>query len=105
MCKVCCSAAAMELAWVIFPIPKDARVAKQANITIKRIAQVTEKLVPIMGVIYVTLGVITIVMNAGKLPAAFAVIFQEQYCTDCNTCGTKNTYRVLERCDGQCSAV
>lgn len=43
---------------------------------IKRIAQVTEKLVPIMGVIYVTLGVITIVMNAGKLPAAFAVIFQ-----------------------------
>ena len=43
---------------------------------IKRIAQVTEKLVPVMGVIYVALGVITIVMNAGKLPAAFAVIFQ-----------------------------
>ncbi len=43
---------------------------------IKRIAQVTEKLVPVMGVIYVALGVITIVLNAGKLPAAFAVIFQ-----------------------------
>ena len=43
---------------------------------IKRIAQVTEKLVPVMGVIYVALGIITIVMNAGKLPAAFAVIFQ-----------------------------
>ncbi len=43
---------------------------------IKRIAQVTEKLVPVMGVIYVALGVITIVMNAGKLPAAFALIFQ-----------------------------
>lgn len=43
---------------------------------IKRIAQVTEKLVPVMGVIYVALGIITIVMNAGKLPAAFGVIFQ-----------------------------
>ncbi len=43
---------------------------------IKRIAQVTEKLVPVMGVIYVALGIITIVMNAGKLPTAFAVIFQ-----------------------------
>ena len=43
---------------------------------IKRIAQVTEKLVPVMGVIYVALGVITIVLNADKLPAAFAVIFQ-----------------------------
>lgn len=43
---------------------------------IKRIAQVTEKLVPVMGVIYVILGIITIALNVDKLPAAFAVIFQ-----------------------------
>ena len=43
---------------------------------IKRIAQVTECLVPVMGVIYVLLGVITIVLNLDKLPAAFSVIFQ-----------------------------
>ncbi len=43
---------------------------------IKRIAQVTEKLVPIMGVIYVVLGLVVIVMNIGQLPAAFATIIQ-----------------------------
>lgn len=43
---------------------------------IKRIAEVTERIVPVMGVIYVVLGVVTIVLNADKLPAAFAVIFQ-----------------------------
>ena len=43
---------------------------------IKRIAQVTEKLVPVMGVIYVVLGIITIGLNLDKLPGAFAIIFQ-----------------------------
>ena len=43
---------------------------------IKRIAQVTEKLVPAMGALYVVLGIITIVMNIDKLPGAFAIIFQ-----------------------------
>lgn len=43
---------------------------------IKRIAEVTERLVPVMGVIYVLLGVITIALNLDKLPGAFAIIFQ-----------------------------
>ena len=43
---------------------------------IKRIAQVTEKLVPLMGALYVILGIITIVMNIDKLPGAFAIIFE-----------------------------
>ena len=44
---------------------------------IKRIAQVTEKLVPFMGLFYVVLGVATLVMNFGNLPEAFRLIF---YC-------------------------
>ncbi len=44
---------------------------------IKRIAQVTEKLVPFMGLFYVVLGVATLVMNIGNLPEAFRLIF---YC-------------------------
>ena len=43
---------------------------------IKRIAQVTEKLVPAMGALYVILGIVTIVMNIDKLPGAFAIIFE-----------------------------
>lgn len=43
---------------------------------IKRIAEVTERLVPVMGVIYVLLGVITIALNLDKLPGALAIIFQ-----------------------------
>ena len=46
---------------------------------IKRIASVTEKLVPVMGVIYVILGLVTILLNIGKLPAAFATIFQAAF--------------------------
>lgn len=42
---------------------------------IKRIASVTEKLVPVMGVIYVLLGLVTIILNIGKLPAAISTIF------------------------------
>ena len=44
---------------------------------IKRIAQVTEKLVPFMGLFYVVLGVATLIMNIGNLPEAFRLIF---YC-------------------------
>ena len=42
---------------------------------IKRIAQVTEKLVPFMGLFYVVLGVATLAMNIGNLPEAFKLIF------------------------------
>lgn len=43
---------------------------------IKRIAQVTERLVPVMGVFYVVLGLVTIFINYDKIPYAFSVIFQ-----------------------------
>ena len=42
---------------------------------IKRIAQVTEKLVPFMGAFYVVLGIVTLVMNITYLPEAFKLIF------------------------------
>ena len=43
---------------------------------IKRLGQVTEKLVPFMAVIYILLGFGLIIMNIGKVPAVFVSIFQ-----------------------------
>lgn len=42
---------------------------------IKRIASVTEKLVPFMAVFYIVGGVIILIMNAEKLPGAISAIF------------------------------
>lgn len=42
---------------------------------LKRIAQVTERLVPIMAVFYIIGALIIIILNVGKLPAAFGMIF------------------------------
>lgn len=42
---------------------------------IKRIAQVSEKLVPFMAIFYLIGGLVVIVLNAPKLPAAFGAIF------------------------------
>ena len=41
-----------------------------------RLASVTEKLVPIMAVLYIVGSIIVLVMNAGNVPQAFALIFQ-----------------------------
>lgn len=46
---------------------------------IKRIAQVTEKLVPAMIVIYVVAAVAFILLNIEKLPGVFALIFSEAF--------------------------
>lgn len=43
---------------------------------IKRIAFVTEKMVPLMALAYVIIGVLIILMNASHIPAMFAVIFK-----------------------------
>lgn len=43
---------------------------------LKRIAKVSEIVVPFMAIIYVFLGLSVVVMNATKIPAAFGVIFQ-----------------------------
>ena len=43
---------------------------------IKRLGQVTEKLVPVMALIYIALGIGLIIINIGKVPAVFGAIFQ-----------------------------
>ena len=43
---------------------------------IKRIGRVTERLVPIMAILYILLGAGLIIMNIGKVPAVFAAIFR-----------------------------
>ncbi len=43
---------------------------------IKRIAQVTEKIVPFMALFYIIGGIALIIINAGKVPAAFGMIFR-----------------------------
>ena len=43
---------------------------------VKRIGSVAEQLVPFMAVLYIALGIGLIIMNAGKIPAVFAAIFQ-----------------------------
>ncbi|MDR2952125.1 MAG: sodium:alanine symporter family protein [Treponema sp.] len=46
---------------------------------IKRIAQVTEKLVPFMAVFYVIGSVIIVIVNIAKLPHAFGLIFSNAF--------------------------
>ena len=43
---------------------------------IKRIGKVTEKLVPIMALLFIVLGIGLIIMKIDQVPAAFAMIFQ-----------------------------
>ena len=45
----------------------------------KRIASVNEKLVPFMAVFYVICSVVALIINADKIPAAFALIFREAF--------------------------
>ena len=49
---------------------------------LKRISKVAEKVVPVMAVIYVFLGVSVIIMNATRVPAAFALIFKGAFGAD-----------------------
>ncbi|MCG2726990.1 MAG: sodium:alanine symporter family protein [Elusimicrobia bacterium] len=46
---------------------------------IKRIANVTSKLVPFMAVFYVVSAIIVLLLNFAKIPAAFAMIFQDAF--------------------------
>lgn len=43
---------------------------------IKRIGQVTEKMVPLMAGLYIIFGLIILIMHAGQIPHAFALIFK-----------------------------
>lgn len=49
---------------------------------LKRISKVAEKVVPVMAIIYVFLGVSVIIMNATRVPAAFALIFKGAFGAD-----------------------
>ncbi len=46
---------------------------------VKRIASINEKLVPFMAVFFVVCSVVALIINAGKIPAAFALIFKEAF--------------------------
>jgi AGCS family alanine or glycine:cation symporter len=46
---------------------------------LKRIAKVAEKVVPAMAFIYVFLGLSVLIMNATKIPGAFALIFKSAF--------------------------
>ena len=46
---------------------------------LKRIAKVSEKIVPAMAIVYVFLGLSIIIMNATRLPEAFSVIFKSAF--------------------------
>ena len=48
---------------------------------IKRIAQVTSKLVPVMAVFYIAAAIIVIFVNFTRLPDAFGLIFSEAFTT------------------------
>ena len=45
----------------------------------RRIAAVNEKLVPIMAIFYVIVSIAALVVNANKIPGAFAMIFKEAF--------------------------
>lgn len=43
---------------------------------VKRIASVTEKVVPIMAIVYITVGLVVVIINAAHIPEMFAMIFK-----------------------------
>lgn len=49
---------------------------------IKRIGQVTEKIVPFMGIMYVGAALVIIIMNFQHIPEAFKIIFQGAFSPD-----------------------
>lgn len=46
---------------------------------VKRIATVNEKLVPVMAIFFILSSIIVLIMNATKIPGAFALIFKEAF--------------------------
>jgi AGCS family alanine or glycine:cation symporter len=46
---------------------------------IKRIGKVTEKLVPVMGVLYVLAALVILIINIGEVPQAFGLIFSHAF--------------------------
>lgn len=76
-------AAAMQASFNIPPFVSGVVIALAAAAVIlgglKRIAQVTEKLVPFMAAFYVIGAIIILATQAAKLPAAFGLIFSQAF--------------------------
>ncbi|MCP3176789.1 sodium:alanine symporter family protein [Desulfuromonas sp. KJ2020] len=76
-------ALALEDAWGVSPLASGIVLAVLTGIVIiggiRRIGKVTEKLVPIMGVFYVAGALLILVLNADKVPGAFALIFSHAF--------------------------
>ncbi len=76
-------AAALESSFSITPLMTGVVLAVITALVIiggiKRIGAFTEKLVPFMAAIYILGGLIIIVMNASKIPAALALIFSSAF--------------------------
>lgn len=76
-------AAAMEASFGISKLISGIIIAAAAAAVIlgglKRIAQVTEKLVPFMAAFYVIGGIIILVTQAAKIPAALGLIFSQAF--------------------------
>jgi AGCS family alanine or glycine:cation symporter len=49
---------------------------------IRRIAHVAEGIVPLMAVVYMGAAIVVLLLNAGRVPAAFATIFQQAFTPD-----------------------
>ena len=45
----------------------------------KRLIKVTEVMVPVMGVLYVIVAIIVLILNASRIPAMFAMIFESAF--------------------------
>ena len=76
-------AAALEASFKIPPLYTGIFLAAAAALVIlgglKRIASVTEKIVPLMAVFYIIGALIILVLNIGGLPNAFALIFKHAF--------------------------
>ncbi len=76
-------AAALESSFKIAPWMTGAVLAVITALVIiggiKRIGAFTEKLVPFMAAIYILGGLVIIILNAAKIPAAFALIFSSAF--------------------------
>ncbi len=74
---------ALNTSFSINPIISGIIVAIAVGLVIvgglKRIGAFTEKLVPFMAAIYILGGIVLIIKNAGQLPAAFSLIFQNAF--------------------------
>jgi len=76
-------AVALEQTWSVPPVLTGIVLASMTAVVIiggiRRIGMVTEKLVPVMGVFYISGALILLILNADRVPGAFALIFSHAF--------------------------